>query len=313
MDFHHDLLRPQAASSRRDALLRVVAFLVLLLGGVRLATAEPIYVYGHDYDHDHDETGLEPQAFVTSNRAWNPGPNSARVYNGVPAPGSATFSIMGAGFQNVDGVDNSHDNRFFNYATDPITALMAGKPFDYFKDMFDAALDIWDAPSGFKNLGYVADGNVNAGELQANGGHLGDLRFAAWNITTPATALAHAFFPNTEGLSGPGGTIGGDVHIETSQPWVDNPNANFGQLDLFSVVLHEVGHALGLGHSLDSSAVMYFSYSGARRSLSPDDVAGIRAIYGVVDVPEPGTYVLLITAAGTLAVWRLRTRRFTSG
>lgn len=291
-----------AVSSSRDALLRVVVFLVLLVGGVRPLAADPIYF--DDYDHDHD---LTPQAYSATGFAWKPGANTARI-GGNPAPGGATFSIMGAGFHDVSGRDSNHVNPFFNYQTMSITTLMPSQPFDYFKDMFDAALDIWDAPSGFTNLGYVADGNVDAGALEANGGHLGDIRFAAWNITSPATALAHAFFPATQGTAGPGGTIGGDVHIE-SRNWVDNPNATLGQLDLFSVVLHELGHALGLGHSSDPSAVMYFTYQGGRRSLSADDIAGIRAIYGMPEVPEPSTFVLVITAAGTYAVWRTRTRR----
>ncbi len=52
--------------------------------------------------------------------------------------------------------------------------------------------------------------------------------------------------------------------------------------DLQSVVTHEAGHFLGLAHATDARATMYASYkpgTSALRSLSPDDVAGICAIY----------------------------------
>ena len=178
---------------------------------------------------------------------------------------------------------------------------MPSQPFSYFQNLINDCLNIWDAPSGFTNLGYVADGNVNAGASQASGGHLGDIRVAAWSIVTTGV-LAHAFFPNTEATLGPGGTIGGDVHID-ERTWVDNPNATSGQFDLFTIMLHELGHSLGLGHSSDSSSVMFANYQGGRRALSPDDIAGIQAIYGV---PEPGTFVLLISAGGVFGIWRLR-------
>jgi len=283
-------------------------FLLSLLGSIVPLRAEPIYFDDHD-DHDHSSgNGLEAENFVVQGRAWNPGPNAARI-GGNPAPGSATFSIMGAGFDEVGSFDNSHQNAFFDYKTQLITTLnVSSFTFIDYVNMFDAALDVWDAASGFTSLGFVADGNVDAGAPQANGGHLGDIRFAAWNITG-LTVLAHAFFPGTEATLGAGGTIGGDVHIDTENTWLDNPNATGSQLDLFTVVLHELGHSLGLGHSADTTSVMFATYQGGRRNLSADDIAGIRAIYGPPEVvPEPGTFVLMFSAGGIISVWGLRRR-----
>lgn len=56
-----------------------------------------------------------------------------------------------------------------------------------------------------------------------------------------------------------------------------------GQYDLQTVYLHELGHALGLGHSSDAQAVMYAYYSGAHCALSQDDIDGVSALY-----PETG-------------------------
>ena len=64
-------------------------------------------------------------------------------------------------------------------------------------------------------------------------------------------------------------------------------------VDLYSVVLHEVGHALGLGHSDVPGAVMYPYYRQAS-GLTADDVAGIQALYGSGGAPaaDPGTPAL---------------------
>jgi hypothetical protein len=68
------------------------------------------------------------------------------------------------------------------------------------------------------------------------------------------------------------------------------------QVDLVSVVTHEVGHFLGIAHSADPTAVMYpfYSVGAVRRSLSADDVAAVCAIYppdrsaGACDPTPPG-------------------------
>jgi hypothetical protein len=52
--------------------------------------------------------------------------------------------------------------------------------------------------------------------------------------------------------------------------------------DLQSIFQHETGHFLGLAHSPDSKATMYWTYSqgsDTKRNLDADDMAGICAIY----------------------------------
>ena len=231
---------------------------------------------------------------------WEPGTNSASVHGFSPpagpgTPGAATFSIMGSGFADASGLEDDHGGNL----TQLITSL--GVPgyleTDYASDI-SATLDIWASVSGFMNLGRVADGGVNVGASQAIGGHLGDIRVAAWEITTSST-LAHAYQPGTEAEFGLDGTIGGDTHFDVAKTWVDNPldTSGNGQYDFFTVALHELGHSLGLGHSSVSGSVMEPTYAGARRSLHADDIAGIQAIYGI---PEPATIAIL--AFGVLGI-----------
>ena len=49
---------------------------------------------------------------------------------------------------------------------------------------------------------------------------------------------------------------------------------------LFQLALHEIGHALGLGHSTDVNAVMYPTLGTADPDLDANDIAGIQALYG---------------------------------
>ncbi|MEO7650362.1 MAG: matrixin family metalloprotease [Bryobacteraceae bacterium] len=98
----------------------------------------------------------------------------------------------------------------------------------------------------------------------------------------PGKTLAHTFYPappNSEPQAG-------DMHLDDEEAWRVGAS-----VDLFSVALHEAGHALGLGHSDQPTAVMYPFYRQTT-TLSADDIAGIRDLYGIAQAagpnPEPG-------------------------
>lgn len=90
--------------------------------------------------------------------------------------------------------------------------------------------------------------------------------------------LAHAFLPdpnNNESLLG-------DVHFDDDETWTMNERPPFSEqpIDLVTVAAHEIGHALGLGHSNVACALMTAMYTGSHRYLSQDDIDGIQSIYG---------------------------------
>ncbi len=86
--------------------------------------------------------------------------------------------------------------------------------------------------------------------------------------------LGHAFFPST--------LKAGQIHLDFDENWALAPGD--GQTDLFTVLLHDIGHVLGLDHSLVDGAVMAPNYPGEGLSdLMADDIASIQDLYGSAD------------------------------
>ncbi|XP_019385817.1 PREDICTED: matrix metalloproteinase-20-like [Crocodylus porosus] len=90
----------------------------------------------------------------------------------------------------------------------------------------------------------------------------------------PRGILGHAYGPEEE-------AIGGDVHLDEDEFWtIGYVKKGY---DLFSVVAHEFGHSLGLGHSKDPNALMYPKYKFFESKgfqLSHDDRTAIQSLYG---------------------------------
>lgn len=100
----------------------------------------------------------------------------------------------------------------------------------------------------------------------------------------PSNVLAHAFYPSNPD------PIRGDSHFDDAETWTVTVPPG-GGIDLVTVAAHEFGHALGLRHSADSSALMAPFYGGPRRFLSPDDIQGIQSLYGGPGTLENATWI----------------------
>lgn len=80
------------------------------------------------------------------------------------------------------------------------------------------------------------------------------------------------------------GTDECDVALDSN--WAATANSEA----IRTVLLHEMGHCAGLGHSTVVEAVMYYAYFNPK-ILTADDIAGICALYtcGIVPTPTPTT------------------------
>lgn len=135
-----------------------------------------------------------------------------------------------------------------------------------------AAIAAWQAACGasFEQVedGPDADVRIGFGRLGATGAEIGDASYgyypsAAGGTFVPGTAVrAEDPFERPAGTPGPSA-----AYLGTGTT-------------VAQVLLHEVGHALGLDHSADAADVMAPVAGPGNRTLSASDAAGARALYG---------------------------------
>lgn len=165
--------------------------------------------------------------------------------------------------------------------------------------------------SGFMPVGYQTAVNnafaawsavANINFVHVVGGP-GDIRLGMHTFDGPGGVLAHGYYPPVNG-----GGLAGDIHFDQADLW----KLGFGGpgFDLFQVLAHEIGHAIGLAHSGVPSSLMNPFYTEAFSGLRPDDIAGAQFIYGrrPQQVPEPSALFLAGLALAGLALSRRAAR-----
>ncbi len=155
------------------------------------------------------------------------------------------------------------------------------------------AFQTWSLVSNI-NVGLVPDRGDDFGAvgLLSNDPRFGEFRVG---VFPQQNALANAF-----PYQSIAGTWSGDVLINSEVNYfladfnavgpvsVPEPNENGPPVELFSVLLHEAGNALGLADNQIAGSVMNGNYSGPIRHLNQIDIASIRQLYGPrSDIYEP--------------------------
>ncbi len=106
--------------------------------------------------------------------------------------------------------------------------------------------------------------------------------------TEERNEVARAFFPGT--------ARAGVIQLDAGED-VWTLESREGDVCLLAVVLHEIGHALGLEHSAFEASVMATDYDMPIEALTLDDADAIQRLYGSADgfvppipVPRPGEF-----------------------
>ena len=151
-----------------------------------------------------------------------------------------------------------------------------------------AAMAVWKGatawassnPLAAKNFDFDWQGTTTANNSNAN--------TVGWGTTNcSGGTLAYTETPISDGWR---------IVMCDGFTWADGPGTILSsEFDIQSVVAHELGHALGLGHSASncgtgSQATMCPAIGNGSiidRDLAADDAAGLQAVYGAIPVNKP--------------------------
>lgn len=186
--------------------------------------------------------GLLPaasSAFLIDGTKWLGG--QAKFYVSIPGLSATEISWNSAV---IDAVNNWADNTSFDFTV-----------VEEYRD--PCAID------GFSGIGFSDD--YCGSEFGANTLAVAQLRYEFQEL-------------------GPPNIIEGDIVVNGAERYdiFDGPLAQFGfsfiGLDFKRIVLHELGHVIGLDHEETSPAIMA-PYIGDLFELQADDIAGVKALY----------------------------------
>jgi hypothetical protein len=174
------------------------------------------------------------------------------------------------------------------YSVDQRGASNLGLDYQLTADLVASAFATWpiaDCQGGFPNIAVVSYGPASCGRAEFNprGPNNNAVIFQEqeWSHEAGQLGLTTVSFNTSTGE-----ILNADIEVNLLDFGVSYDEARY-------ILTHEAGHFLGLDHSSDPSAVMYFQYREAEPILSPDDVAGICAAYPMSDAetamcdPEP--------------------------
>jgi Matrixin len=191
---------------------------------------------------------------------------------------------------------------------------------DLIRQSVQAALSLWAAVVPINFIEVPDQGGPAIEGADYPDGQFGEIR------------MRHVFINGTDPPPGPGqtptdvaiakaqtyflggaGNLPGDIEFDDSDPW--QLHGTIQVPDIFGAATHELGHALGLNHSTDPTAVMFpvfqrFNGPGTGQ-LGADDIAGIQSIYGAghgsvtpLAVPEPWSVAMAAMGVTMLALRR---------
>lgn len=235
---------------------------------------------------------------VDSSLKWgdnaNGTPGGVITWSFMPAgtPGDADFCGDACPGLSVDAI-NIENFPGGGFSLRTLTSL---EPF------ISAAFDKWSAAANISFVKFDSDSGVAINDPSAVAGATGHIRIGAFNFASGGGAVGFAPPPN-------GGTGAGDIIFAANSFYQFAPgdegdaySTTFAPNDFESLLLHEMGHAIGLAHPpVDGMCpvmqVDFACFGSINRELDADDIAGAQFLYGA-PVPEPEVWAMLLAGMG---------------
>ncbi len=190
-------------------------------------------------------------------------------------PVTLTWSIV------PDGTTISHLNRpselvsvFDSIFPGSTGVEMEEKPWF---SLVEQCFDRWSAVSGVTFEYESLDDGLSNHPHGATTGELGlrgDVRLAGAVITSPGTLAETGFIPNA------------DITFDTSETvYFGAVGGTFPYINLRTTLMHEIGHSLGLGHSISNNAAFLMEGFSQTSFDGPqfDDIRGVHFLYGDIN------------------------------
>uniref|UniRef100_A0A3B3ZPR3 Peptidase metallopeptidase domain-containing protein n=1 Tax=Periophthalmus magnuspinnatus TaxID=409849 RepID=A0A3B3ZPR3_9GOBI len=169
-----------------------------------------------------------------------------------------------------------------NYPSSATSPQMNSRLVD---DILTYALKAWSdaAPLRFQRVSSESGGVPAGGDIRVSFASL--LHDDGYPFDGEGGTLAHAFFPSRD-------EVGGDTHFDDHERWSFRDINTEADDYLFTVAVHEFGHALGLSHSSTDPSIMRPYYQGPVEDmltyqLAMDDKMAIQQLYGLRDDKSP--------------------------
>lgn len=252
-------------ANRMPSLPAIAALALILL--TPAASAYSVYPFDAGGETQYLKWGSNQAGTAGGVVTWSflpAGTPGAPAYCGDACPGVSVTSI------NIENFPGG------GFTLTPLTDL---------EDEIRAALDKWAAAADISFVKLPSDSGVAVNDPAAVPDATGHIRIGVFAFAAGGGAVGYAPPPN-------GGTAAGDVIFDANSFYQfapgdegDSYDTFFAPNDIETLLLHELGHALGLAHPPFDGNCPVMQVGGVcfgviNRELDADDIDGIRFLYG---------------------------------